>query len=462
MEENRNLGRDKLDFGNGKIGKLFRALFFPTLVAMIFTSALTVIDGIFVGHGVGADGLAAVNIVSPIYMVSTGIGLMFGIGASVIAGIRMSENKHKAARIIMTQAFVVGSIIMALVCAVCLLFSKKIVYLLGASPLLEANAIKYMLWMLPGILFLCVQYVGMMLIRLDGSPKYAMWIQVVVAVLNIGLDWYFVFPLQMGTMGAAMATSISCVVGGAMALIYFLKFHNKLYFYRLKLSTTSMLLTLRNTGYMMKIGFATLLTELAMSVMMLTGNHMFLAMLGESGVAAFAVVCYLFPVVFSIGNAVAQSAQPIISYNYGFHQIDRVRQALKMSLQTALISGFFITFFLMFGADKIAGLFLDSGDTAYTLAANGLPYFAVCAAFFAVNIAFIGYYQSIEKAVASTVYTLLRGVIFLVPCFLVLPRIIGVPGLWLAIPSAEMLTCGVIIIAYLVNRHRNDRLRLTN
>jgi len=116
----------------------------------------------------------------------------------------------------------------------------------------------------------------------------------------------------------------------------------------------------------------------------------------------------------------------------------------------------------MFGADKIAGLFLDSGDTAYTLAANGLPYFAVCAAFFAVNIAFIGYYQSIEKAVASTVYTLLRGVIFLVPCFLVLPRIIGVPGLWLAIPSAEMLTCGVILIAYLVNRHRNDRLRLTN
>lgn len=125
MEENRNLGRDKLDFGNGKIGKLFRALFFPTLVAMIFTSALTVIDGIFVGHGVGADGLAAVNIVSPIYMVSTGIGLMFGIGASVIAGIRMSENKLKAARIIMTQAFVVGSIIMALVCAVCLLFSKR-------------------------------------------------------------------------------------------------------------------------------------------------------------------------------------------------------------------------------------------------------------------------------------------------------------------------------------------------
>lgn len=100
--ENRNLDRDKLDFVNGKIGPLFRALFFPTLIGMIFLSALTLIDGIFVGQGVGAEGMAAVNIVAPIFMAATGIGLMFGIGASVIASIRLSENKIKVARIILT------------------------------------------------------------------------------------------------------------------------------------------------------------------------------------------------------------------------------------------------------------------------------------------------------------------------------------------------------------------------
>ena len=176
----------------------------------------------------------------------------------------------------------------------------------------------------------------MMLIRLDGSPKYAMAVQIVVAIVNIVLDWYMVFPLGWGVMGAALATSIACAVGGLMVLVYFLLLSSKLKFYRLKLSSTSLLLTLRNTGYMIKIGFATFLTELAMSVMMLTGNYMFISILGEAGVAAFAIACYLFPVVFSISNAVAQSTTPIISFNYGAHQMTRVGRALRVSLFTAV------------------------------------------------------------------------------------------------------------------------------
>lgn len=339
MNNKRNLDRDKIDFGNGKIGKLFRALFFPTLIAMIANSALTIIDGIFVGHGVGATGIAAVNIVAPIFMVATGIGLMLGIGSSVVASIRLSEGNVKAARIIMTQSFIAGLILVGLICVSGFFLPKKIVYALGCSELLEANAISYMLWLLPGLLFLFIQCVGMMLIRLDGSPKYAMSVQIVAAVVNIVLDWYMIFPLGWGVMGAALATSIACTTGGVMVLAYFVWYSDKMKFYRLKWSVTSLLLTLRNTGYMMRIGFATFLTELAMSVMMLTGNYMFISMLGEDGVAAYAIACYLFPVVFSISNAVAQSAQPIISYNYGAQQYARVRQALHVSLLTAVISG---------------------------------------------------------------------------------------------------------------------------
>ncbi len=105
MKKQRNLDRDSLDFGNGDIPKLFRALFFPTLIGMVFNAVLTIIDGIFVGQGVGANGIAAVNIVAPLFMVITGIGLMFGIGSSVIASIRLANNEIKAANIITTQAF---------------------------------------------------------------------------------------------------------------------------------------------------------------------------------------------------------------------------------------------------------------------------------------------------------------------------------------------------------------------
>ena len=447
--KNRNLDRDKLDFANDKIGPLFRALFFPTLVGMIFNSALTLIDGIFVGQGVGAEGIAAVNIVAPIYMVATGIGLMFGIGSSVVASIRLSENKVKVARIIMTQAFIVGLVLVGLIAIGSLAFPRQVVHLLGCSALLEENAVSYLLWLLPSLLFVFIQSVGMMLIRLDGSPKYAMSVQIVAAVVNIVLDWYMVFPLGWGVMGAALATSIACAAGGVMVLVYFLRFPNKLRFYPLKWSMTSLLLTLRNTGYMVRIGFATFLTELAMSVMMLTGNYMFISMLGEDGVAAFAIACYLFPVVFSISNAVAQSAQPIISYNYGAHLPERISRTLRISLFTAIICGISVMVCLWLGATGVVRMFLAPQENAYHLAVEGLPLYAVCAVFFAVNIAFIGYYQSIEKAMVSIVYTLLRGILFLVPCFILLPRLIGVPGLWLAIPAAELLTCIVISARYL-------------
>lgn len=449
----RNLDRDKLDFGNGKIGMLFRSLFFPTLIGMIFNSVLTIIDGVFVGQGVGADGIAAVNIVAPIFLVCTGLGLMLGIGASVIASIRLSEDNVKAARIILTQAFGVGLLIVCVICSVAFFFSKDIVYMLGCSERLESKAIEYMLWLLPGLFFLLIQCVGMMLIRLDGSPKFAMWIQIVAAVLNIVLDWYMVFPLGMGVGGAAIATSVACSVGGLLVLAYFIWFSDKLKFYRLKASVTSLLLTARNCWYMMKIGFATFLTELAMSIMMLTGNYMFMSMLHEAGVAAFAIACYLFPVVFSISNAVAQSAQPIISFNYGAHQMARVSRALKISLSTAVLCGIMVALGLLAGAPAIVSLFLNAGEEAYALAVDGLPQFATCSLFFAVNIAFIGYYQSIEKALASTLYTLLRGVVVLVPSFIVLPHLIGVPGLWLAIPVAEMLTCAIIGVRYLYTHY---------
>lgn len=444
------MNRDRIDFGKEKIGPLFKAIFIPTLIGMIFNTALTIIDGIFVGQGVGADGIAAVNIVAPVFMVCTGIGLMLGIGSSVVASIRLASDNVKAARIIMTQAFIVGTIVLGAICLAFLLFPKGVVYALGCSQRLEDYAMDYLLWLLPGLVFLYFECVGMMLIRLDGSPRFAMWIQVTAAIVNIILDWYMIFPLGMGVKGAAMATSIACMIGGLMVLGYFFRFHKVLSFYRLKVSAKSLMLTVRNTWYMVKIGFATFLTELAMSVMMLTGNYMFMSMLHEDGVAAFAVACYLFPLVFSISNAVAQSAQPIISFNYGARYMDRVRKTLRLSVMTAIVCGALITFGLWMGAGTVTSLFLSPDSEAYLLAKQGLPLYAVCAVFFAINIAMIGYYQSIEKALPSTVYTLLRGIVLLVPIFILLPHIIGVPGLWLAIPVAEMLTSVIIITIYLL------------
>lgn len=442
--------RDKLDFGNGEIRKLFGAMFFPTLIGMVFNSALNICDGMFVGHGVGGNALAAINIVAPLFLICTGIGLMFGIGASVIGGIRMAEGNVKAARIIMTQAYIAGAVIFGIVILGSLLFTRPVLYMLGCSPALEDLATDYLLWLLPGLVFFYLQCTGMMLIRLDGSPRYAMSVQIVGAVLNIFLDWYMVFPLGLGIKGASMATSISCIVAGVMVVAYFMFFADKLKFYRLRLTAKSLRLSIRNIGYMAKIGMATFIAELSIGVMMVTGNFMFFNSLGEAGVAAFSVGCYLFPLIFSISNAVAQSSQPIISYNYGAGQWMRVRQALNVALLAAVACGMAISIGMWSGSGLLAGIFLDSSEPAYEIAKSGLPLLGLCALPFALNITFIGYYQSCERAVRSITFMLLRGIAFMVPGFILLPGVVGVAGLWLAIPFSELLTLAVIAVVYLL------------
>ena len=444
--------RDKLDFGCGKIGALFRSMFFPTLIGMAFNSALNICDGMFVGHGVGSNALAAINIVAPLFLICTGIGLMFGIGASVIGGIRLAEGNVKSARIVMTQAYIAGAIIFGIVIIGSLLFTRPLLYMLGCSPVLEELATDYLLWLLPGLIFFYLQCAGMMLIRLDGSPRYAMCVQIVAAVLNIFLDWYMVFPLGMGIKGASMATSISCIVAGIMVVAYFIFFSDKLKFYRLRLSGKSLRLSVRNIGYMAKIGLATFIAELAIGVMMVTGNYMFLAYLSEPGVAAFSAGCYLFPLIFSISNAVAQSAQRIISYNYGAGQGLRVSRTLRVALVTAIVCGVVIAAGMWLGSGILAGIFIDSADAAYDIATAGLPLLGLCALPFALNITFIGYYQSCEQAVRSIVYMLLRGIVFMLPGFVLLPRLFGVVGLWLAIPVSEMLALAIIVPVYLLRK----------
>ncbi len=444
--------RDKLDFGSGKIGALFRSMFFPTLIGMAFNSALNICDGMFVGHGVGSNALAAINIVAPLFLICTGIGLMFGIGASVIGGIRLAEGNVKSARIVMTQAYIAGAVIFGIVIIGSLLFTRPLLYMLGCSPVLEELATDYLLWLLPGLIFFYLQCAGMMLIRLDGSPRYAMSVQIVAAVLNIFLDWYMVFPLGMGIKGASMATSISCIVAGIMVVAYFIFFSDKLRFYRLRLSGKSLRLSVRNIGYMAKIGLATFIAELAIGVMMVTGNYMFLAYLSEPGVAAFSAGCYLFPLIFSISNAVAQSAQPIISYNYGAGQGLRVSRTLRVALVTAIVCGVVIAAGMWLGSGILAGIFIDSADAAYDIATAGLPLLGLCALPFALNITFIGYYQSCEQAVRSIVYMLLRGIVFMLPGFVLLPRLFGVVGLWLAIPVSEMLALAIIVPVYLLRK----------
>lgn len=444
--------KDSIDFGSMEISTLFRKLLIPTVLGMIFSAIFVITDGIFVGKGIGSDALAAVNITAPLFMITAGIGLMFGVGASVVASIHLSQGKRKVASINVTQALMFSTLLILIMSALCFYYIEPLTKLLGSSDRLLPLAVEYMAWYLPFLVFYEILNIGMFCIRLDGSPTYAMMCNAVAAILNIILDYIFIFEFGWGMMGAAFATSLGTVVGGLMTLVYLLKFSRSLHLCRIKLSIKSMMLTLRNVGYMIKLGSSAFISEASIACMMFLGNYVFIHYLGEDGVAAFSIACYFFPIIFMVYNAIAQSAQPIISYNFGAGQPDRVRKTLHLAIRTALICG--ISFFIItvLCRQNIVSLFIDRSYAAFDIAVNGIPYFGVGFIFFAFNMVGIGYYQSVERGQRATIITLLRGVVFMLIGFLVLPKILGVPGIWLAVPFAELLTMLYIIGIYFKDR----------
>lgn len=444
--------KDSIDFSSMEISTLFRKLLIPTVLGMVFSAIFVITDGIFVGKGIGSDALAAVNITAPLFMITAGIGLMFGVGSSVVASIHLSQGKRRVASINITQALVFSTLLILIMSALCFYYIEPLAKLLGSSDRLLPLAVEYMAWYLPFLVFYEILNIGMFCIRLDGSPTYAMMCNAIAAILNIILDYIFIFEFGWGIMGAAFATSLGTVVGGLMTLIYLLKFSRSLHLCRIKLSIKSMMLTLRNVSYMIKLGSSAFISEASIACMMFLGNYVFIHYLGEDGVAAFSIACYFFPIIFMVYNAIAQSAQPIISYNFGAGQPDRVRKALHLAIRTALICG--ISFFIItvLCRQNIVSLFIDRSYVAFDIAVNGISYFGIGFIFFAFNMIGIGYYQSVERGQRAMIITLLRGVAFMLIGFLVLPKILGVPGIWLAVPFAELLTMLYIIGIYFKDR----------
>lgn len=448
--------RDSIDFKSMNIPTLFRKLLIPTVLGMLFSAIFVITDGIFVGKGIGSDALAAVNITAPLFMITTGIGLMFGMGASVTASIHLSQGKVKVANINITQALGSASLLILILSALCCLFSEPLARLLGSSERLLPGVIEYMIWNIPFLVFYLILNAGMFFIRLDGSPNYAMMCNTIAATTNIILDYIFIFRFGWGLMGAAFATGLGTTAGGLMTISYLLSRSHTIHLQRIKLSRKSMLLTGRNIGYMVKLGSSAFVTELSIAFMMFLGNYVFISYLGEDGVAAFSIACYFFPIVFMIYNAIVLSGQPILSYNFGLRDKARIKQTVRLMYKTALLCG--ISFFILTAlfCPQIVALFIGPEYAAYRIAAQGLPYFAFGFIFFAVNIISIGYYQSIERAHRATVITLLRGILFMLVGFLLLPVLFDVKGIWLAVPLAEVLTLLLIGSLYLHDKQKRS------
>ena len=423
-------------------------------MGLIFSAVFNIADGVIVGHGVGSDALAAVNIAAPIFLIASSFSLMFASGVSIVGAVHLSQGNTKAACINTTQALTVPLVAMVVLAAVMLFCARGMCILFGGSEKLLPFVSDYLHWLVLYPIFQLIMIEGSFILRLDGSPNFAMMVNVVPSLVNIFLDWLFVFPLKWGLAGAAFATSLSAGLGALLVMVYLLFFSKKIHLYKPKFSATALRLTARNTAYMAKLGFPTFIGEGAITCMMIAGNYMFMRMLGEDGVAAFGTCCYLFPLVFMFANAIAQSQLPIVSYNYGLGDKKRVKSAFKFAVVLAACCGALMTILGIVASKPLVSLFISTGTNAFRIGAEGFPYFALSFVLFSFNMVVIGFWQSVERVAESVFFMLLRGLVFLVPVFVWLPSVMGVRGLWLAVPLSEVLTCMVIVFVTIRQRRK--------
>ncbi len=444
----------EFDFGKTPVPKLFSGLFFPTLIGLLAGSILNIADGIFVGRGVGSNALAAVNIAAPIFLISTGISLLFASGVSVAAGVHLGRGENDKAKEKITLAFCAGSTLIFFIVLFAMVFPSSLCRLFGGSEELRPLVNSYLTWVAPGTAVYVAIIIGMFVIRLDGSPRFAMMMNVIMSATNILLDWIFVFPMNMGIRGAAIATSISTLPGLGMVVWYFMRGKKTIGLCSLKLSGKNIKEYLADILHMAKLGIPTFIAETAICCMIIVGNYMFMKYFREDGVAAFGVACYLFPLVFMFGNAIANSLLPIVSYNLGQNNGKRIKSVFRLSLFTGLACGMAISIAgILFGSEA-TGVFIDSSADAYRIGAHGLPLFSSEYVLFTLNVVIVGYLQGLEKFKPATVFMLLRGYILVIPAFVVLPEILGPDGLWVAVCVSEGITLVCEIIYFICRRKK--------
>lgn len=451
---------ENLNYDTDNVASLFMKLFIPTLLGLVSSSILEMADGIFVGKGVGSDALASVNVAAPVFLLSAGIALLFATGVSIVAAELLSQHKKKAASLCVTQSFGAAAAILALLSLVVFFFPSELCWLFGGTDELEPLVVTYLRGISPVPLLSAVMLVGLFVIRLDGSPKYAMMCYLLSSLLNIFLDWLFVFPMQMGIFGAAIATSISMAVASIGIIIYMFFLSHNVKIYRLTFTAPRLRFAARNVKRVAKLGLPTFIGETALVFMLVAGNFRFVDYLEEEGVAAYGVACYLCPFVLMFGGAIAQSSLPIVSYNYGQRNLARINKVFRLTVVLALALAVAITAVFAIEADTLMSLFLDTDTEAYRLGCQGFPLFTISFLFLTLNVVFIGLYQSIERTRHAAVWMMLRGVVFVIPCFVFLPMLIGVKGLWLAIPLSEALTFATIVGTMIYDKKKGDKISL--
>lgn len=438
------------ELGTASIRSLLLKYAMPGIIAMTAMSLYNMVDSIFIGHGVGAMALSGLTVAKPFMDICAAFGTLVGVGASSLVAIKLGEKDYRSANDVLANVILLNVLLGALVMVVGLFFLDPILYAFGASDTTIVYAREYMEIILLGNILTHIYYGLNSMLRSIGHPRISMYATILAVVINIILDPIFIFVLDMGVRGAALATIISQLVSVTIELIIFLNPKEVIYFHR-GIWRLKRDITMRALG----IGMAPFLMHMAACFVVIVLNNQLKRYGGDMAIATFGMTNRFMFFFAMIVMGIQQGMQPIVGYNYGANLYPRMLRAFKLSVYCATCV---MGALWLFGVAYPEGFIRLFTHDELLIAQSIIPARIMLCVMFAIGFPMItgNFYTSIGMAPKAIFLSLTRQVLFLIPLILCLPLLFSrlgldsIWGVWWALPISDSLS--VITAAILVNR----------
>lgn len=434
----------QIDFYTDKPSKIFKIYFANSVIGSMSVAIYVLFDTIFVGWGVGSDGLAALNIGIPIFNIMTGMGMLLGVGGATSMSLFMGRGETEEAKDFFPLTLAIGAIFGIVLTVIGICFLDEIIYALGADESIFLYTKDYVK---PAVMFCWIYifyYMLQVYIRNDGNPRLPMIAGVVSGVLNIFLDLLFIFKFNMGMGGAIKATLLSTCIGISILLFHFKDDKCTL---TLKMPKNIFEKTLK----IFKNGCPSLITELSAGIIVLLFNNRLMSLFGVDGVSAYSIIANVNYIMLAVFNGASLAIQPAVSKNIGASKNKRAIQFLKLGQICCISFGILFTLSGLLFSDKMVYLFLDNPSARVCMLSKiSIEIYFFSYLFDGSNIVSGMFLQSAERSKESTVISVLRGVLLPAVGMFALPAVFGKNGIWATIVFSEVVTVIFTVIFIII------------
>lgn len=404
------------------------------ILGMLGMSGYILADTFFVSSRLGSDGLAALNLAISVFGFINGLGMMLGIGGATRYAICKAREDDREANASFTLSLVAGIGAGVVLVLFGLLFSRPLAGLLGAEDRILPMCAVYLRTAFLFAPFFILNHILVAFVRNDGSPKLAMTAMLVGSLSNIVLDYLFLYPLNMGIFGAALATGTAPIIGIAISSIH-------IFSGRSQFKAVPTGLSLRKMATVAGLGIAAFINEFSSGITLVVFNLLVMHAAGTIGVAAYGVVANLALVVLSVFTGIAQGSQPLLSHAYGMQDLSVVRRVYHMALLLASALGLLALGAALLFPTQLVSLFNSEGNAALqAIAEPGLKLYFIGFLFVGFNFVSAALLGATEQAGASFRVSFFRGCLGIVPAACLFAFLFGMTGIWLAFPAVELVT----------------------